>query len=210
MDVGFQNSQKDIKAILQQSAKVDQNIAAMGRFKDDIEKFMMAQIQNMTQGISGNGSQINSLDTVVKSLSTKCTYLSEQVRNMDSSVGKFNSELEDMSEFQTSLEEEVRELGHFSDRIRKNENELRNLRMLSEQTIMDTKASLETAITQRACEETIYRFNFDMMEKITYDLTMDEDQRNHYLPDQLRVDTLKYFAELTGKLQKNPFGGALS
>ena len=74
---------------------------------------------------------------------------------------------------------------------------------------MDTQAALQTAITQRDCEETIYRFNFDMMEKFTYDLTMDEDRRNHYLPDQMRVDVLKYFAELAGKLEKNKFGGAL-
>ena len=47
--------------------------------------------------------------------------------------------------------------------------------MLSEQTIRDTRAALETAITQRDCEKTIFRFNMDMLEKITFELTTDED-----------------------------------
>ena len=49
-----------------------------------------------------------------------------------------------------------------------------------------------------------------MLEKITFELTTNEEKRNYYLPDQLRIDYLKYFAGLAGKLEKHPLGGALN
>lgn len=87
---------------------------------------------------------------------------------------------------------------------------MRQIRMLTEQSIGDTKASLKTAITQRDCEHTIIKFNFDMMRSVLCNLENTEQAvavgmptaRNMYLADQLRVDFCKYQEVLMKKHEK--------
>jgi hypothetical protein len=123
-------------------------------------------------------TRLNEEEKLVTTLAGKFDNFNKVVREIDHTVGSFKRELGRLNEGLLELDESQKGVTQFKVQLKYVEDELRQMRMLSEQNIRDTQAQLTTAISQRDCEDTILRFNYEFMSNFTKDLTMDDKKRN--------------------------------
>ena len=73
------------------------------------------------------------------------------------------------------------------------------MRMLTQQNIMETKNSMNTAISRREMDEIILKFNFEMLDEMFGKKLEDDIQKNVDLKSQLAL-TIRPWAAVVGHL----------
>lgn len=90
-----------------------------------------------------------------------------RVRYFEAMVENFRVELQ-----------RVKDTQHYAERISKIENEQRNLRMLVNQSIIDSKEIAAQSVCKRQLDETVLKATFDMLDHIFGENLQKEDTAN--------------------------------
>ena len=92
--------------------------------------------------------------------------LHDIIKRLDARVEGLNNNVLDSLNDYERLTSNISDVRKFSNRIDFIEDEMRQIRGLTEDTIKEANEKLKWTITQRDCEETIFKFNYDLWKQV--------------------------------------------
>lgn len=145
--------------------------------------------------------------------------LKDSIGRLDTRVeGLNNSVLDSLSDYDR-LTKNIEGVRKFGSRIDFIEDEMRQVRGLTEDCIKEANEKLQSTITQKDCEETIFKFNYDLWKNVLSNLVENgvmqnfegiELKRNHNYTDQLKLDTALYNRKLMQRMEKTRKSGKVT
>ena len=157
------------------------------KIRDDCMKLIDSQHKVVLNEVLDRDEKIARLQLTQDNVKSKVRNMDQLINQMDGRIKTLQTTLQSLEETNYDLNVKVLGLPDPTAAISFLEGELRQMRMLNQQNIEQTQKQLTQAISQKECEQTCLKFNFDMMQSIIEKLEL-ENERNMFTKDQLYLE----------------------
>mmetsp|Transcript_19976 Transcript_19976/g.30731 ORF Transcript_19976/g.30731 Transcript_19976/m.30731 type:complete len:204 (+) Transcript_19976:390-1001(+) len=147
-----------LKAVKRKEESLDEASRKINNFQEDTYAFIDKQVQHMLAHMDVKEIHYLDIKDKVASLEGDIDVSKEFIRGMDIKSKKFERDMAQTLEKMDFIKNHTEGIQHFRGRIEFLENEQRQVRLMCERMVEETKDSLKKTINQSQCDATIMKF----------------------------------------------------